>query len=160
MVRTSLLSNILVVGTCCLEAASFTPESPNLHHVRLDRLLINDNPNTIEVHVVSSFTTLSDAPILVRTVEQPSLDQEEDSSVAVVRDLPPILQQITDERRNFQRNLGKAMDTLRKDMPYILKSQPGKCCLLVEQQTAGNGFNCALFSPFRSIAWETNVYRL
>lgn len=123
MVRTSLLSNILVVGTCCLPAASFTPESPNLHHVRLDRLL----DNAVGVVVVTSPTTLSDAPIFVRTEEQ-HLDHEEDSSVAVVRDLPPVLQQITDERRNFQRNLGKAMDTLRKDMPDILKSQPGKCC--------------------------------
>mmetsp|Transcript_32818 Transcript_32818/g.79779 ORF Transcript_32818/g.79779 Transcript_32818/m.79779 type:complete len:323 (+) Transcript_32818:238-1206(+) len=39
-------------------------------------------------------------------------------------DLPPVLQQITDERKNFQMNLGKAMDTLRKDYPEILKQTP------------------------------------
>lgn len=39
--------------------------------------------------------------------------------------LPPVIQSIADERREFQMNLGKAMDTLRKDMPYILKRAPG-----------------------------------
>lgn len=48
--------------------------------------------------------------------------QAEDS----VRGLPPVLQQIADERREFQMNLGKAMDTLRTDMPYILKRSPGE----------------------------------
>lgn len=41
-------------------------------------------------------------------------------------DLPPVIQQIADERRDFQVNLGKAMDTLRKDMPEILKQAPGE----------------------------------
>jgi len=41
-----------------------------------------------------------------------------------LRDLPPVLQEITDERKNFQMNLGKAMDTLRKDYPEILKQTP------------------------------------
>ncbi|CAB9522881.1 Uncharacterized conserved protein (DUF2358) [Seminavis robusta] len=39
-------------------------------------------------------------------------------------DLPPVIQQIVDERQEFNMNLGKAMDTLRKDMPEILKSAP------------------------------------
>jgi hypothetical protein len=53
----------------------------------------------------------------------------EDSSTVVeetLLDLPPLIQQIADERREFQVNLGKAMDTIRKDMPEILKSAPGK----------------------------------
>lgn len=41
--------------------------------------------------------------------------------------LPPVLQQLVDERREFQLNLGKAMDTLKKDYPYMLKKKPGKC---------------------------------
>lgn len=41
------------------------------------------------------------------------------------RNLPPVLQDIVNERAEFQRNLGKAMDTLRKDYPEILKSAPG-----------------------------------
>jgi len=40
-------------------------------------------------------------------------------------DLPPVIQQIADERQEFNVNLGKAMDTLRKDMPEILRSSPG-----------------------------------
>eukprot|EP00980_Cylindrotheca_fusiformis_P030972 scaffold25694_cov127-Cylindrotheca_fusiformis.AAC.3 len=41
-----------------------------------------------------------------------------------LRDLPPVIQHIADERQEFQVNLGKAMDTLRKDMPEILKCPP------------------------------------
>lgn len=39
-------------------------------------------------------------------------------------DLPPVIQQIADERQNYNMNLGKAMDTLRKDMPEILRKTP------------------------------------
>ncbi|KAG7342292.1 DUF2358 domain containing protein [Nitzschia inconspicua] len=114
MVRTSLLSSIIVVGICCLRAASFTFDSSNLHHVRFNHLKIEGESSV-----------LSDSPSFARMAltEDRRLGRDEDA-VAAVRDLPPVLQQITDERRNFQRNLGKAMDTLRKDMPYILKSQP------------------------------------
>jgi hypothetical protein len=40
-------------------------------------------------------------------------------------DLPPVLQRIADERAEFQINLGRAMDTLRSDMPKILSRTPG-----------------------------------
>ena len=70
----------------------------------------------------SSSTIISNEPLsAVRVVEA-----EETSNIGSGSDLPPVLQQITDERKNFQMNLGKAMDTLRKDMPYILKDTPGK----------------------------------
>lgn len=39
-------------------------------------------------------------------------------------ELPPILKQIADERREFELKLGKAMDTLRKDYPVMLKQKP------------------------------------
>lgn len=39
--------------------------------------------------------------------------------------LPPVLQQIADERRQYQMNLGKAMDVLRTDMQDILTKRPG-----------------------------------
>lgn len=39
--------------------------------------------------------------------------------------LPPVIQQIADERAEFQINLGRAMDTLRTDMQEILKKQLG-----------------------------------
>jgi hypothetical protein len=119
MVRKLLLPSVVAIGVCCLPAASFTPDTLNLHHVRLDRL----------VEVVSappsSSSSSSSSPILVQVapLEEQQLDTDDDA-LGEVRGLPPVLQQITDERRNFQRNLGKAMDTLRKDMPYILKTQP------------------------------------
>lgn len=40
--------------------------------------------------------------------------------------LPPVLQQIADERAEFHVKLGKAKDTLQKDMQEILRRTPGK----------------------------------
>lgn len=40
------------------------------------------------------------------------------------RSLPPLLKNMADERREFEVNLGKAMDTLRKDYPNMLHKQP------------------------------------
>ena len=42
------------------------------------------------------------------------------------RSLPPLLQDMADERREFEVNLGKAMDTLRKDYPTMLYKTPSK----------------------------------
>lgn len=39
-------------------------------------------------------------------------------------DLPPVLQDIVDTRREYELNLGKAMDTLKKDYPHMLKKTP------------------------------------
>lgn len=39
--------------------------------------------------------------------------------------LPPVIQHIADERREFQLNLGRAMDVLKRDMPDILRRKPG-----------------------------------
>jgi hypothetical protein len=50
-----------------------------------------------------------------------------------VVDLPPVLQQIADERREFQLNLGRAMDTLRSDMPDILWTKPGTYHFLIQK---------------------------
>lgn len=40
--------------------------------------------------------------------------------------LSPFLQEMVDEQRILQMNVGKAMDTLRSDYPYFLKRSPGK----------------------------------
>lgn len=69
----------------------------------------------------SSVVRIPSEPLLITVV-----DDDEVNTVASGTNLPPVLQEIADERRNFQVNLGKAMDTLRKDMPYILKETPGK----------------------------------
>lgn len=40
--------------------------------------------------------------------------------------LSPVLQGIVDERREYQMNVGKAMDVLRHDMRDILTETPGR----------------------------------
>lgn len=55
----------------------------------------------------------------------PNLPLAEDAtSTSEKVDLPPVLQSIADERREFQLNLGKAMDVIRSDYEKILKSKP------------------------------------
>jgi len=39
-------------------------------------------------------------------------------------ELPPLIQSMADERREFDMNLGKAMDVLRKDYPNMLHTTP------------------------------------
>lgn len=53
-----------------------------------------------------------------------STDVEESTSSTSTSDLPPVLQDIVDERREFEINLGRAMDTLRKDYPHLLYRAP------------------------------------
>ena len=57
-----------------------------------------------------------------------TLDQgkEKAASRTTPTPLPPVIQQIADNRAEFQINLGRAMDTLRRDMPEILSRNPGK----------------------------------
>ena len=54
----------------------------------------------------------------------------EDSATADTRaklsELPPVLQDIVDERNEFRLNLGHAMDVLKHDYPEILRRAPGK----------------------------------
>lgn len=113
MVRTNnLLLSTLALSTCCVAPTiGFAPEAPTsrLSHVRLD--LAESSPSA----AIGNNGPLSSIDVV---------DDDQISSIGGGSDLPPVLQQITDERRNFQMNLGKAMDTLRKDMPYILKKTP------------------------------------
>lgn len=39
-------------------------------------------------------------------------------------ELPPLLQKMADERREYEMNLGKAMDVLRRDYPEMLRKMP------------------------------------
>ena len=71
-----------------------------------------------------SFTRSSAHPLLVE--EDSSIETETSRPLTQGNgDLPTVIQQIADERQEFNMNLGKAMDTLRKDMPDILRSPPG-----------------------------------
>lgn len=54
------------------------------------------------------------------------LDEPATSTSTTTTSLPPVLQDMIKERREFELNLGKAMDTLRKDYPVMLHKSPGK----------------------------------
>ena len=41
-------------------------------------------------------------------------------------ELPTVLQEMVNERRNYEMNLGRAMDVLRKDYPHMLHKTPGE----------------------------------
>lgn len=86
----------LLLSICYLQASGFSPSGPICTRLDIG---------------TSSIESLPSAPT--------TLDQN-------LRDLPPVIQQIVDERREFQLNLGKAMDTLKSDMPDILKRSPGR----------------------------------
>ena len=57
---------------------------------------------------------------------QSSVMENIEEKTATTRDLPPLLQTLADERREYELNLGKAMDTLRKDYPTMLYKTPGR----------------------------------
>ena len=136
---------LLLAGTTCCSTTAFTPEtlstkSNRLSNARLDNSVYNYNNDATATTTTTPATTT--APLLSLAVQQqkdqrslPSLVlQVETLKIRVVEEgetsssstLPPILQDMANERKNFQMNLGKAMDTLRKDMPEILKTAPGK----------------------------------
>lgn len=70
------------------------------------------------------------------TAEAPATttDSSIDSSAPSLAELPPVIQQIADDRRVYQMQLGKAMDTLRRDMQDILTEKPGTCDLCRERE--------------------------
>ena len=111
----------LITATCCLSgghafSANSIADRPAAPLHRLDLDIIDDSLDFEVVHYPAE-----DVGSLER--EQPSTDA--DIAENKPSPLPPVIQQIADERREFQLNLGKAMDTLKKDMPEILRRQPG-----------------------------------
>jgi len=58
--------------------------------------------------------------------EAPVLGSDVISNLAsdMPMELPPLIQSMADERREFDMNLGKAMDVLRKDYPEMLHATP------------------------------------
>lgn len=51
---------------------------------------------------------------------------EKDKLEPLDNNLSPFLQEMVDEQREFQMNVGKAMDVLKGDYPYFLKRSPGE----------------------------------
>jgi len=74
------------------------------------------------VALQAGIDTIEEAP-----TDMPSRKKKSDDDVVADADdgkLPPVLQNMVDERRVFELNLGKAMDTLRKDYPKMLTREP------------------------------------
>jgi len=65
----------------------------------------------LKIHQQNNFSTL----VLSDCKERDTITSNE---------LPPVLQDIVDERREYELKLGKAMDTLRKDYPELLRRKP------------------------------------
>jgi len=79
----------------------------------------------------SSITPPPSSPLLVllesSTVEKEKIGLGPTSGGNTMEgNLSPFLQEMVDEQRILQMNVGKAMDTLRSDYPYFLKRAPGK----------------------------------
>ena len=84
--------------------------------------------STIDAFQISSERRNVVVPIeIATTITNHPLDESPVMlpSNTIGTNLPPVIQQIANERAEFQINLGRAMDTLRKDMPYILSQTPG-----------------------------------
>jgi hypothetical protein len=82
--------------------------------LRPSALVSNNNDNNRKRRVA-----VLDDDALSRTTVQASADGSSGGR------LPTVLAQIVNERAEFQINLGRAMDTLQSDMPYILKRPLG-----------------------------------
>mmetsp|Transcript_8937 Transcript_8937/g.14899 ORF Transcript_8937/g.14899 Transcript_8937/m.14899 type:complete len:233 (+) Transcript_8937:84-782(+) len=77
---------------------------------------------------VSAFQQVSVVPRIQRLDAsfslRSSLMEETETRTFTESDLPPVLQDIVDERNEFRLNLGRAMDVLKKDYPEILRETP------------------------------------
>jgi hypothetical protein len=91
-------------------------------------LLVNDGVECFSPKVQAHRGKAS--ALRAETAEAPTTaDSSVDSSAPSLAELPPVIQQIADDRRVYQMQLGKAMDTLRRDMQDILTEKPGTCDL-------------------------------
>lgn len=83
-------------------SSSFRVETPLPDHVRTTRGAVNT--------ILSQAATTDE---LLKTVEE-----------VPTTDIPPVLKEIGDQRREFEMNLGRAMDVLRQDYPRMLEASP------------------------------------
>ena len=75
-------------------------------------------PSPSRTSLASAPAETDDSPALTTTADQ----GDEDGGNG---NLSPFLKDLVVERRGFELNLGKAMDVLRKDYPYMLRESPG-----------------------------------
>ena len=64
-------------------------------------------------------------------MEEETLELTSTANTNEKNNLSPFLQEMVDENRELQMNVGKALDTLRKDYPDFLKRAPGKLIIVV-----------------------------
>lgn len=78
-------------------------------------------------HLQSNFITNLESSIFP-TVLPAVKEQPLEKTVTDLRgnNLSPFLQEMVDEQRELQMNVGKAMDVLKHDYPYFLKRSPGE----------------------------------
>jgi len=73
---------------------------------------------------MSAIDVFSGTFVPSKTTVIPSVVKEDATELTSTSELPPVLQEMVDERRKYELNLGKAMDTLRKDYPELLRKKP------------------------------------
>ena len=90
------------------------PTSPNFNSPLLPLI---DETNT---HILLQQSTVEEETLERSTTSTANTNTKNDNN------LSPFLQEMVDEQRELQMNVGKALDTLRKDYPDFLKRAPGK----------------------------------
>ena len=70
----------------------------------------------------SFYTTASGASVKEQKRKTKSPKEEDDDEVVP---LPPVIQSIAEERVEYQMNVGKAMDSLRRDYQDVFTKKPG-----------------------------------
>jgi len=101
---------IVVAAVASTEFLSFLSGSPSAALVA-SALVVPSSTS------YSSNVRLQTSPLASSVETKGPLVGEEDA------ELSPMLREIVDERREFQMNVGRAMDTLRKDYPDLLKRE-------------------------------------
>ena len=118
----AVASSTLPINTLALSTAKIKHHttSPNFN----SRLLpLIDETNTI---------LLQQSTVEEETLERTSTANTKNDNN---NNLSPFLQEMVDEQRELQMNVGKALDTLRKDYPDFLKRAPGKLYIVVSSNT-------------------------
>ena len=150
MTRRITISTTLLVALCCyiqqvngygVINTNYSPSNPTARTTtRRQRLDINFDlpvqplsPKVVAVVAATSDNSdnnneaMEDASTTTSATLLPggsSSTVSSSSSNNSENNLPPVIQDIVDERRIFQLNLGKAMDTLQKDLPDIIHKKP------------------------------------
>ena len=141
MTRRIIISSALLVALCCyiqrvngygLINTNYSPSNPSTKTTtRRQRLDINFDlpiqplsPKAVAVVAATSDNSDSSNEAMEDSSTSSSATPLPGCSSGSENNLPPVIQDIVDERRIFQLNLGKAMDTLQKDLPDIIHKKP------------------------------------